>query len=57
MKKEFKIGMAVESNIEYFATESEYHVYSDDAVKVSDDRYVALRAHDIKEFNVFKALS
>ena len=53
MKKEFKIGMTVESNTEYFATESEYHVYAEDTVEVSDDRYVALRAYDTKNFNVF----
>ena len=30
MKKEFKIGMTVESDTEYFATESEYHIYAKD---------------------------
>lgn len=53
MKKEFKIGIDFESNTEYFFTESELHVCLSDTTIVSDDRYVALRAHDTKEFNVF----
>ena len=53
MKKEFKIGMQFESDTEYFATEKEYHIYADDTAQLCDDRYVALRAHDTKEFNAF----
>ena len=53
MKKEFKLGIPLESNTEYFATETEYHVYAKDTTEVCDDRYVALRAHDTKAFNVF----
>lgn len=53
MKKEFKIGSSLESNTEYVATEREYHVYAGDTTEVCDDRYVALRARDTKEFNVF----
>ena len=53
MKRIFEIGAAIESNTEYVATEREYHVYAKDTVRVSDDRYVALRAHDTKEFDVF----
>ena len=53
MKREFKIGTALESNTEYVATEAEYHVYARDTVQVCDDRYVALRANDEKAFNVF----
>lgn len=53
MKKEFKIGILIENDTEYYATESEYHVYEKDTVSVCDDRYVALRAHDTKNFNVF----
>lgn len=53
MKKEFKIGVALESDTEYYAAEQEYHVYEKDTITVSDDRYVALRAHDTKDFNVF----
>ena len=53
MKKKFEIGSVLESDTEYFAAESEYHVYLQDTVAVSDDRYVALRAHDTKEFRVF----
>ena len=53
MKRIFEIGAAIESNSEYVATEREYHVYAKDTVRVSDDRYVALRAHDTKEFDVF----
>ena len=53
MKKKFEIGAIFESNTEYYATESEYHVYLGNTVEVADDRYVALRAFDTKEFNVF----
>ena len=53
MKKEFKLGIPLESDTEYFATEAEYHVYAKDTAEVCDDRYVALRAHDTKEFAVF----
>ena len=53
MKKEFKIGISLESNTEYFATEKEYHVYHKDAFTACDDRYIALRAKDTKEFSVF----
>ena len=53
MKKEFKIGCELESNTEYFATESVYHIYAKDTVEVCDDSYVALRALDTKSFNVF----
>ena len=53
MRKEFKIGMPLESNTEYFATNSEYHIYAKDAAEVCDGRYIALRAHDTKEFKVF----
>lgn len=53
MKKEFKLGMEFESNTEYFFTQSELNVHLSDTVIASDDRYVALRAHDTKEFNVF----
>ena len=52
-KKKFQIGTVLEDNTEYYATESEYHVYAKDTVTVSDDRYVALRAHDTKAFDVF----
>ena len=30
MKKEFQIGMPIESDTEYFATAAEYHVYAKD---------------------------
>lgn len=53
MKKEFKIGISIEDNTNYVASETEYHVYAKDTVEVADDRYVALRALDTKEFNVF----
>ena len=56
MKKEFKIGIPLEDGTEYVATEREYHVYEADTVEVCDDRYVALRAHDTKEFKVFVLL-
>lgn len=52
MKKEFKLGMPLESNTEYFATEAEYHVYEKDTSVVYDTINV-LRANDTKEFNVF----
>ena len=52
MKKEFKIGMPIESDTEYVATESEYHVYEKDTSIVTDTLNV-LRANDTKEFNVF----
>ena len=52
MKKAFEIGAMLQSNTEYVATEREYHVYAQDTVRVSDDRYVALRANDTKEFDV-----
>ena len=32
MKKEFQIDIPIESDTEYFATESEYHVYAKDTV-------------------------
>ena len=53
MKKKFEIGSDLENDTEYFATEREYHIYLQDTSAVSDDRYVALRAHDTKEFRVF----
>ena len=53
MKKQFQVGVTLESNTEYFATEKEYHVYFDDTTVVADDRYVALRKGVEKEFNVF----
>lgn len=53
MKKEFIIGQPIESDTEYYAKEAEYHIYASDTVKVGDDRYVALRAYDTKEFGVF----
>ena len=53
MKKEWRVGTIIESNTEYFATENEYHVYETDTVKMSDDRYIALRANDTKDFNAF----
>lgn len=53
MRKEFEIGMFPESNTEYYALKDVYHVYPKDTIEVGDDRYVALRAHDTKEFNVF----
>ena len=52
MKKEFKIGIPIESCTEYFATESEYHVYEKDTARVCDALNV-LRAHDTKEFCAF----
>jgi len=52
-KKKFQIGIVLEDNTEYYATESEYHVYAKDTTKVCDDRYVALRANDTKAFDVF----
>ena len=53
MKKQFQVGMALENDTEYFATEQEYHVYFQDTIEVADDRYVALRKKVAKEFNVF----
>ena len=53
MKKKFEIGIAFEDDTEYIAAEREYHIYDKDTVEVSDDRYVALRAHDTKKFRVF----
>lgn len=53
MKKEFKLGFPFENDTEYFATEKEYHVYTEDTTTVSDKRYVALRAEDTEAFNVF----
>lgn len=54
MKKEFKIGMMLESNTKYFCTQSEYHVYAEDTTKVCDDRYVALHASgETRSFDVF----
>lgn len=53
MKKEFKIGIQLENDTEYYATEKEYHIYAEDTVQLCDDRYVALRAHDTKEFDAF----
>ena len=53
MKKEFKVGMLVESNTEYFATEQEYHIYASDTVVLFDGRYKVLRAHDTDNFNAF----
>lgn len=52
-RKEFQIGIELESNTEYFATQKEYHVYTDQTKELCDDRYVALRAHDVKNFKVF----
>lgn len=53
MRKEFKFGIQLESDTEYFATEKEYHIFAQDTTEVCDDRYVALRANDTKNFNVF----
>ena len=53
MKKEFKVGMLVESNTEYFATEQEYHIYASDTVALFDGRSKVLRAHDTDNFNAF----
>lgn len=53
MKKEFIVGLSLESNAEYVATQAEYHVYPKDCVAVQDDRYIALRAHDTPSFDVF----
>lgn len=53
MKKDFEIGLQFEDNTEYYASKDEYHVYLKDTTVVCDDRYIALRAHDTKEFNVF----
>ena len=53
MKKEIEIGLQLEDNVEYYASKDEYHIYPEDTIEVCDDRYVALRAHDTKEFNVF----
>lgn len=53
MATEFQIGMQLENDTEYFGTQTEYHVYAKDSIKVCDDRYIALRANDTKEFNVF----
>ena len=53
MKKDFQIGLPLESNTEYLATQREYHVYLDDTAEICDDRYVALRANDTKLFRVF----
>ena len=33
IKKEFQIDIPIESDTEYFATESEYHVYAKDTVE------------------------
>lgn len=52
MKKEFKIGITLESNTEYFAKEKEYHVYAEHTTEVCDERYV-MRTGDAKLFNVF----
>ena len=53
MKKEFQIGIQLESDTEYVASQAVYHVYAEDTTEVSDNRYVALRANDTKEFHVF----
>lgn len=53
MTKEFQIGIVLESDTEYVATKEEYHVYKKDTFEVCDGRYVALRAHDTDEFDVF----
>ena len=54
MKKEFQIGISLESNTEYFATETEYHVYASDTTEVYDSRYMAMRGHaSTPKFNVF----
>ena len=53
VKKEFRIGQPIESDTEYRAEKAEYHVYARDAVRVCDDRYVALRAEDTRDFDVF----
>lgn len=53
MRKEFEIGIRFENNTEYYASKDVYHVYPKDTVEVCEDRYVALRAHDTKEFDAF----
>ena len=54
MKKEFQVGIPLESDTEYFASETEYHVYSHDATEVCDRRYDAMRGDTpTQEFNVF----
>ena len=54
MKKEFQIGLPIESDTEYFATAAEYHVYAKDTVEVCDSRYEAMRGGAVEEpFNVF----
>lgn len=42
MKKEFKIGMSLKSNTEYYATEKEYHVYHKDAFTACDDHLMLI---------------
>lgn len=53
MTQEFRIGIPLENNTDYFGTQAEYHVYAKDVIKVCDERYVALHANGIKEFDVF----
>lgn len=53
MKKEFESGIPLTCDTEYFATKAEYHVYDKDTITVCDDRYIALRANDTKDFAVF----
>ena len=54
MKKTFQIGMPIEDDTEYFATEAEYHVFSEDTTEVCDRRYAAMRGNASSQaFNVF----
>ena len=53
MKKEIKPGIQFEDNTEYYASKAEYHIYPKDTIEVCDDKYVAFRGRDTKEFNVF----
>lgn len=56
MRKQFEIGMLPENDTYYYAADDEYHIYFKDTTVVGDDRYIALRAKDTKEFNVFMFL-
>jgi hypothetical protein len=53
MRQEFEIGISLQSDTEYYATRSEYHVYPKDALRVCDERYRILRTHDVLEFDAF----
>ncbi len=54
MRKEFEVGISLESDTVYYATKAEYHIYLKDTVTVEDERYVALRANSpTQDFAVF----